>query len=348
MSPQQCTALIRGYAQTILPKIPERLSVAVAITSPPYYGLRGNGVATVWPGDKPCADHDWTTIIKKGITGGKASPKVQVHGKENYSEVPNQVQKLCAWCGAWYGELGQEPDPLMFVRHLVEIFREVRRILRKDGSAWIVVGDSYAGSGRGPQGKKSGVGTSYWSPVEGREHPTGATTWPELGIKRKDLIGIPWELAFALRRDGWYLREVNIWDKPNGFPYPARDRCVVAHEYLIHVSKSAVYHFDPDAIREPTVDGTALRLKRSVWRVKTRGNSGEHTSSYPEALIEPMILSCSKPGDLVLDPFSGSATTGAVALKLGRRYVGIEPNAAYYEEAAQRLERIIMEQTNVA
>lgn len=158
----------------------------------------------------------------------------------------------------------------------------------------------------------------------------------DIGLKFKDLVGIPWMVAFALRNDGWYLRSDCIWAKGNPMPSSTRDRPTTAHEYVFLLSKSEKYFYDQQAIKEPAKTG-GTRNKRSVWHVNAKPYKGAHFAVWPEELVEPMILAGSAPGDIVLDPFSGSATTGAVAMRLGRNYVGIDLNSDYTELAIARL-----------
>jgi len=254
------------------------------------------------------------------------------------------------------GQLGLEKSPDEYVKSMVEVFRCVRDVLADDGTLWLNLGDSYTGSAStGGTGKE----TAY----------TGARSLPNKraeGLKPKDLIGIPWRVAFALQADGWYLRQDIIWHKPNPMPESVTDRCTKAHEYIFMLSKSARYYYDHEAVKEPanpanyreraTVRQTPpgqtrqgkldakrgevlcdTRNRRSVWSVATRPYKGAHFATYPPALIEPCILATSRPGDIVLDPFMGSGTTAQVALQHGRQYMGCELNPEY--EGLQR-ERI--------
>lgn len=250
------------------------------------------------------------------------------------------------------GQLGLEPTPDEYVANMVEVFRCVRDVLADDGTLWLNIGDSYNAAGRTGHGARVGYkqGTN-------RASATGADNCrPSVdGLKPKDLIGIPWLLAFALRADGWYLRQDIIWHKPSPMPESVRDRCTKAHEYIFLLSKSERYFFDSEAMREDAVKGAAgstfnsgktaahqlgrssdkervedgKRNRRSVWTVATRPYKGAHFATFPPALIEPCILAGSRPGDIVLDPFMGSGTTAAVALQHGRRYLGCELNPEY-------------------
>jgi DNA modification methylase len=261
------------------------------------------------------------------------------------------------------GQLGLEATPDEYIAAMVDVFRGVRDVLADDGTLWLNIGDSYANDGK-------------WGGSSGGKHAKalhGSTgvgrTRQNTGLKPKDLIGIPWLLAFALRADGWYLRQDIIWHKPNPMPESVTDRCTKAHEYMFLLSKSERYYFDADAIKEPVATSTVARLsqaslatqvgsdrvpgktngnmkavgstekrnRRSVWSINTKPYKGAHFAVFPEALIEPCILAGSAPGDIVLDPFMGSGTTAAVALRLGRQYIGCELNPDY--EALQ-IERI--------
>ena len=230
------------------------------------------------------------------------------------------------------GQIGLEPTQDTYVATMIAVFREVRRVLRDDGTLWLNLGDSYASGGRtyrAPDGKDSKGGR-----VTGTFRPTD----PE-GIKPKDLIGIPWRVAFALQADGWYLRQDIIWAKPNPMPESVTDRCTKAHEYLFLLSKSERYHFDGEAVKEKAVGGeNERRNKRSVWTVTTKPYKGAHFATFPPELIEPCILAGSKPGDVVLDPFGGAGTTSLVARRNGRRSVYIELNPEYVDMALNRWE----------
>jgi DNA modification methylase len=257
------------------------------------------------------------------------------------------------------GQIGLEPTPDEYVARLVGVFRELRRVLTKDGTLWLNLGDSYAGGGCGGGGKfmdmrKEGA----WSL---RAHLRGFKKAPS-GLKPKDLVGIPWMVAFALRADGWYLRSDIIWAKRNPMPESVKDRPTKAHEYVFLLSKSESYFYDADAIAEAAVSpprelaekgsfagktgerafraALPLRNKRSVWRIASHPFKGAHFATMPPELVRPCILAGSAPGDLVLDPFNGAGTTGLVALELGRRYVGIEINPAYVELSKRRLEEV--------
>jgi DNA modification methylase len=259
---------------------------------------------------------------------------------------------------------------------MVELFREVRRVLRDDGTLWLNLGDSYAGSGRG----RNADGTAWVKQGDGSKQASnrgaiaGTLVDVDCGdLKPKDLIGIPWRVAFALQADGWYLRQDIIWHKPNPMPESVTDRCTKAHEYIFLFSKSPRYFFDHEAIKEMATTAPALRdkhgekyqadyptgdrfssgervwgsdgkrNKRSVWTVTTKPFKGAHFATFPEDLIVPCVLAgCPKDGT-VLDPFNGAATTGVVALKNQRRYIGIELNPEYIKLSEERIRQQVPE-----
>lgn len=364
-------AIINADVRDGLAQLPDD-SVHVAICSPPYWGLRAYGTdAQVWGGDDPNCIHQWSALGKRG-GGAHTNRQAVTVGVGSVSERQAVSEAMmgdeCELCGAWLGELGSEPDPWLFVDHLVDVFRHVRRVLRPDGLLWIVIGDSYAGSGRGPgntfggktpvdqntrQGFK-GTGRSHqlrrangkrapgasaiasgamgraWTPVPSSGarigsrhgesgHTSGIT--PPAGLKEKDLCLVPQQLMIALQRDGWWIRALPIWHKPNPMPGSMTDRPTTAHEYIIMVSKRAQYFYDAIAVQEPTT-GTAhdrgrglnpkalanhagamqnesysgvvarvveYRNKRSVWTVPSEPLEDEHYAAYPTALVAPMI-----------------------------------------------------------
>lgn len=258
-------------------------------------------------------------------------------------------------------QIGLEQNPQDYIDAMVQVFNQVKRVLADDGVLWINIGDSYSGSGKGPAGN---LGKTHNE--RHLENKTGGIV-PE-GMKPKDLVGIPWMLAFALRADGWYLRQDIIWAKPNPMPESVTDRCTKSHEYLFMLTKSAKYYFDNDAIKEPSANlgttkirfggnkygdsddskhdtksgneytDTGFRNKRDVWTVPTKPFRGAHFAVMPEALVQPCVLASSKVGDTVFDPFSGSGTVGVVANRLGRHYIGCELNEEYAKLSRERLE----------
>lgn len=269
------------------------------------------------------------------------------------------------------GQLGLEKTPEEYIAKLVEVFREVRRVLRDDGTLWLNLGDSFnSRPGKRKANDKAG---------EKQKSVRGSVFMPSRNVaylKPKDLVGIPWLVAFALRADGWYLRSDIIWHKPNAMPESVRDRPTKAHEYIFLLAKSAKYYYDAQAVREPFKPVSARRLtrkwngnrargfpggvqnnfhryngtdeaekkaaegrnKRSVWTVSTKSFKGAHFATFPPDLIEPCVLAGSPTDGIVLDPFFGAGTTGQVAARHNRRYIGIELNPEYADMASRRIE----------
>tara|TARA_B100001250_G_scaffold312891_1_gene274914 strand:- start:41 stop:1036 length:996 start_codon:yes stop_codon:yes gene_type:complete len=282
-----------------------------------------------------------------------------------------------------YGEgeqLGLEETPEEFVENLVNVFREVKRVLRDDGTVWLNLGDSYASTTKGSGGKTNSTLNAKRDVFgnlsdDRKSQPSMKKTknfdLKKIGLKAKDLVGIPWRVAFALQADGWYLRQDIIWHKPNPMPESVRDRCTKAHEYIFLLSKSPKYYFDNEAIKEDSVyapgktheverekgyykgkwsnpekgsrnDGSfkairEKRNKRSVWKVPTKPFKGAHFATFPMDLIEPCVLAGCPEGGTVLDPFGGSGTTAQVANSHNRDAVLIELNEEYIEIAKERI-----------
>ena len=303
---------------------------------------------------------------------------------ENLREIDSGSVDCCVTSPPYYalrdygaeGQIGLEETPEQYIQRLTNVFREVKRVLRDDGTLWVNIGDSYAGSGKGAWDRTDIQKEAYVPKPNGLEAKVSKV--PN-GCKPKDLIGIPWMLAFALRSDGWYLRSDIIWHKPNTMPSSVKDRCTSSHEYIFMLSKSPKYYYDADAIKEPCVNGDPAsprgskgtktknsgrrdkqgelgkqtytgfneryfsrpalthRNKRDVWTVTTKPYKGSHFATFPPDLIEPCILSGSRVGGVVLDPFMGSGTTCMVAKQNGRGYIGIELNPEYVELAKKRI-----------
>jgi site-specific DNA-methyltransferase (cytosine-N4-specific) len=225
------------------------------------------------------------------------------------------------------GQIGAEPTVDEFVEDLVKVFADVRRVLRRDGTLWLNLGDAYTSGGR------------TWRHSDRKLPARGMGYRPATpeGLKPKDLIGVPWRVAFALQADGWYLRTDIVWHKPNGNPESVRDRPVRAHEYVFLLSRSERYRYDHEAVRQPAADGRGAKALRSVWDVNTEPFPEAHFACFPTALVRPCLLAGSGEGDVVLDPFFGSGTVGQVARELGRDFVGLELNPEYVEIARTRL-----------
>jgi site-specific DNA-methyltransferase (adenine-specific) len=230
------------------------------------------------------------------------------------------------------GQIGLEASVDAFIDSLVEVFEEVKRVLKKDGTLWLNIGDSYTSGGR------------TWRAPDKKNPARAMAVRPDTpdGLKPKELIGVPWRLAFALQKKGWFLRSDIIWYKPNAHPESVKDRPTKAHEYIFLLTKSEKYYYDYKAVRErESGTGKKERNKRTMWAVKTVGFPGAHFATFPSALIEPCIRAGTKPGDFVLDPFFGSGTVGEACNMLGRRYVGVELNPDYVGLAVNRLTTVV-------
>lgn len=226
-------------------------------------------------------------------------------------------------------QIGSEPLLDEYTEHLTDVFHEVYRVLTSDGTIWLNIGDSFTSGNRGRR-------------ATDRKNPAREMTYrppTPKGLKPKDLIGIPWRIAFALQRDGWYLRSDIIWNKPNCQPESVRDRPTRSHEYLFLLTKSKRYYYDQAAIMERANGDTRLRNRRTVWNIHTEQFPGAHFATFPEALVKSCILAGSEPGDIVLDPFFGAGTVGLVSIENRRRFIGIELKEEYVRLARRRLGR---------
>jgi DNA modification methylase len=272
------------------------------------------------------------------------------------------------------GQIGLEETPEAYVAKMVEVFREVRRILADDGTLWLNLGDSYSShkdcKSIGQTLAKGSTRETAHEMDKGKSRVRDSRMLKSQGLKNKDLIGIPWMVAFALRADGWYLRQDIIWHKPNPMPESVTDRCTKAHEYIFLLAKSQRYYYDHEAVKEENADPSRTnyqsgnrsnginsdrndndlaertknwipegRNRRSVWTVTTKPYKGAHFATFPADLIAPCIQAGAPEGGIVLDPFMGSGTTAHTALRLGRRYVGCELNGEYIKLANKRLEQ---------
>jgi DNA modification methylase len=350
----------QGDSREVLKTIPDE-SFNTVVTSPPYWGLRDYGLPpAVWSGDATCVHEFGEETLHRnrfGLDNGISDKQKSNSG--NAFEI-NQGS-FCVRCGAWLGTLGLEPTPDLYVAHLVEIFEQVWRVLRDDGTAWLNLGDSYVGSMKGwsPNGhsyggdkQKTNIGSMGLPPTKRVD-----------GLKPKDLVGIPWRVAFALQAAGWYLRSDIIWHKPNPMPESVRDRPTKAHEYVFLLSKSPKYYYDADAVKEVGAgrerfgntgrkqginrdrnDGgrrdmeiVETRNRRTVWTIPTQPFAEAHFATFPEKLVEPCILAGAPKGGTVLDPFSGSGTVGLVATNLGRNAVLIDASMEYCLMAVRRV-----------
>ena len=355
-----------GDSREVLKEFPDKC-VDTCITSPPYWGLRDYGTSTWVDGDKNCTHRRDTKKSDKCITGHKNFDEMLGVGDAIY-------KSECKRCGAKRvdNQIGLEDEVSDYIEQLVGVFGEVHRILKDDGTLWLNLGDSYAGS----TGKSGGV--SEIQSVK-RQLDTGSigSLRPAkvAGLKRKDLIGVPWRAAFALQKYGWYLRQDIIWHKPNPMPEPTIDRCTKSHEYIFLLSKNPQYYFDADSIKEPSItpntgtswkqrklDGEPMRHglqgaaavgagnfktyekrnKRSVWTVPTKPYAGAHFATFPPELITDCIIAGSREGGIVLDPFMGSGTIAEYSKRLGRLYTGVELNEEYHALIKQRTSQMEM------
>ena len=305
---------------------------------------------------------------------------IQGDALETLRYLPDGFVDCCVTSPPYYGlrdygvdgQIGLEDTPEKYVSKLVEVFREVRRVLTPEGTLWLNLGDSYSGSW-GDYGARKGKQRELKEERFDRPkvYPKKPICSSLPGLKPKDLIGIPWMVAFALRADGWYLRSDIIWHKFNCMPESVTDRPTKSHEYVFLFAKSERYYYDSESIKEDAVSvvpsgngfkgrqgGSARvgpqsggegstdswqpggkRNKRSVWNVNVRPFHGAHFATFPEALVEPMMLAGVPVGGVCLDPFFGAGTVGVVAKKLGRRYLGIELNPDYVEMAGKRIDK---------
>jgi len=424
--------IICGDALTELRKLPGE-SINMCCSSPPYWGLRDYGTAAqIWGDDGTCLVHP--------------NPRGDTEYGLNHDWMENG---FCTSCKAWRGSLGLEPTPELYVSHLVEVFREVRRVLRKDGSLWLNMGDSYCSGNRGGYDRNR-AGASKNMGQNASDFHAAPNRMPLPGLKDKDLVGIPWRIAFALQADGWWLRQDIIWSKLNPMPESVRDRCTKSHEYIFMFSKNGrtilwrakdtlewsykpdlseilghddkgkpikrwmgfTYYYDAEAVKEPGVlrfddrpfgnaggnrhgdegrvysatkiahDTTypgyqapgqtvqkgnrktdkqrghgrrhagfndrwdsmdkaeqcsVMRNLRSVWTIATRPYAEAHFATFPPEIPELCIKAGCPKGGTVLDPFFGAGTTGLVALRLGREFVGIDLSEKYCEMARKRI-----------
>jgi site-specific DNA-methyltransferase (adenine-specific) len=299
---------------------------------------------------------------------------------ESLKKLPNASVNCCVTSPPYFGlrdygcdgQIGLEETPEEFVAKLVAVFREVKRVLKDDGTCWVNMGDSYAGSGKG----RNPDGTVHVSALIAKQGSSAGTVMGNVksgivpyGCKPKDLIGIPWMLAFALRADGWYLRQDIIWHKPNPMPESVTDRCTKAHEYIFLLSKSRQYYFDSESIKtESKSKSEGVRFggnkygdnedkkfatksgnvskeytkanKRSVWSVNTHSYREAHFATYPPDLIKPCIIAGCPEGGVVIDPFGGSGTTAQVAMENGRNAILCELNPEYVKIIEKRLSKV--------
>lgn len=348
-------------------------SVDTVITSPPYWGLRDyGGGGKVWGNhlcirdDDTYVNHEWEGYTRPSENTRKNNNSLQL--KSAYWEP--QEQAFCKHCDAWFGQLGLEPTPEQYVKNMVKVFDEVKRILKPQGTLWLNLGDSYCAGTR-----KTGKGDSmHDGDLRGK---SGLRNQASGHLKNKDLVGIPWRVAFALQEAGWWLRQDIIWAKPNCMPESVKDRCTKNHEYMFLLTKSQNYYFDHEAIKEPVTgsskpdkkayafkygdddswakDGDisrkskatgiaeartkeyTTRNKRSVWWVGPKPFPEAHFAVFPIELIEPCVLAGSPVGGTVFDPFGGAGTTAIASIKHGRNAILTELSPDYVKIAEKRI-----------
>jgi DNA modification methylase len=334
-------------------------SIQCCVTSPPYYGLRDYGSGT-WSGGDTACDHKSGRFERSGLTSKQAS---------NTGSEGDEARGECPKCGAKRidKQLGIENTPGEYIDRLVSISREIRRVLKNDGTFWLNLGDSYYNyrPGDGQRLGKQSISRTHQDLPGSICHRRGQR---QAGFKEKDRMMIPARVAIALCDDGWYLRDEIVWHKPNPMPESVTDRCTKTHEFIYMLTKTKDYYYDAEAIKEPISESYAsdmrphgvlrqrfypnskyvkegmleldksafpngervtTRNKRSVWTVNTAPCSDAHFATYPPDLIKPCIMAGSKPGDTVLDPFGGRGTTGLVAIELARNCILIELNPKY-------------------
>lgn len=264
---------------------------------------------------------------------------------EQLKTLPDKSINTCVTSPPYYGlrdygidnQIGLEETPDDYIERVVDVFREVKRVLRDDGILWVNIGDTYNGS------KKGNTEIYKHKSCSDANQNFKKKLWD--GAKPKDLIGIPWMLAFALRADGWYLRQDVIWAKKNPMPEPVKDRCTRSHEYVFMLTKSKKYWFDHEAMQEDAVSRSGAgakygkRNKRDVWNCSVAITKEAHFAVFPKELIEPCILAGCPENGLVLDPFSGSGTSGIVAVNNSRNFIGVELNHEYISITERRVEK---------
>ena len=336
-------------------------SVNCCVTSPPYWGLRDYGTAT-WIGGDPSCSHKRDSKFSESCSTGQRNLE---------GAIGDGIYKTkCPRCGAIRkdSQLGLEETPEEYVANMVKVFSEVKRVLTKDGTLWLNLGDSYAAQRGGTHQPAESLAGGKGGRTESgdrvnRDRHDGynpSRNANKIGLKHKDLVGIPWRVAFALQADGWYLRQDIIWHKPNPMPESVTDRCTKAHEYIFLLSKSSKYYYDHDAIKEKAktlpqardknaegyVNGMGedgMANKRSVWTVNTKPYKEAHFATFPKKLIRPCIQAGCPKGGVVLDPFGGSGTTAEVANGLSRDAILCELNPEYCELIEKRLSLTQME-----
>lgn len=372
-SPQ--VTLYQGDALSVLKQMPSG-SVNTCVCSPPYWGLRNYQTAPVVWGSSDC-NHVWGYChelhdVREESSLGKTRTTDRCWGETSRRFSGNHQKHFggdfCLECGAWRGELGQEPTIKLYIQHLVNVFSEVRRVLTEDGTLWLNLGDSY--SGNASAGNKL-----FGNPEFNQNRPSRAQTLTTAkrvsqGLKPKDLCLLPHKVAIALQEDGWYVRQDIVWSKLNPMPESCKDRPTRSHEYIFLLAKNKHYHYNAEAIAEPcsfnrwggdkfepannsklnihdtkglqrprSVFNSGTRNCRSVWNISTTPFAEAHFAVFPEEIARRCILAGCPEGGVVLDPFIGSGTTALVAQELGRRALGVELSPEYCLLVAKRCQQ---------
>ena len=347
-------------------------SIDCVVTSPPYWALRDYQTEPeIWDGDKNC-EHEWgSKIITLTHKSGEKNP-----GKESWYKdkgaSDDKGNQFCSKCNAWKGSLGLEPTFDLYVKHLCDIFDEVKRVLRKDGTCWVVLGDTYSGSGCGTNDYRTEKSKSIQGKGKNRNlYKTGGIAQKITNVvQAKSLLQIPSRFAIMMTDHGWILRNEIIWYKPNAMPSSVKDRFTVDFEKVFFFVKNKKYYFEQQFEKAASEGprGGALyndtgwfrgahgkepwkgersndwhikgRNKRCVWQIATKPFEEAHFAVFPPTLVEPMIQAGCPENGIVLDPFMGSGTTGLVAKKLGRNFIGIELNPNYVEIANRRIREL--------
>ena len=347
-------------------------SIDMSITSPPYWGLRSYSESeTIWDGDNTC-EHEWCKTIKNPKYDNRDPDTKKSQGATVGSSVSSEnwakgdLGVFCSKCGVWRGQLGLEPTSDLYIKHLCDIYDGVKRVLKNTGTCWVVIGDTYGGSGTGQKDTgKHGYSPDVMATMKGK---------PTTNMLSKSLVMIPYRFAIEMVNRGWVLRNTIIWTKPNAMPTSAKDRFTVDFEYLFFFAKNKKYYFEQQfepytksmnrwggetlkADGESTWDGgtgqdtyrnrnmrpnSKGKNKRTTWTINTKPFPEAHFAVYPEELIETPIKACCPRDGIVLDPFLGSGTTAVVAKKLHRNFIGFEISKEYCKIAEKRLKKTIV------
>jgi len=357
------SVVLEGHVLDVLGDIPDGF-FDCCITSPPYYGLRSYDVPPViWDGEENC-QHQWGNEKTRPLNLQAGNPEFQRDWREHASDNKSSQGQFCSLCGAWRGSLGLEPDYRLYISHLIQIFNEVYRVLKKTGTCWVNIGDSYASSGGASRHYgyqdpkyKNGRDGSYEEP----------TAYPQDKVQPKSLIQIPERFSIAMTDAGWIKRNTIVWHKPNCMPSSAKDRFTVDFEYVYFFTKQGKYYFEqqfegnqlsgkwnePDNkyLHKTSGDGqtsqrdkfnrvgsiTQGRNKRTVWTINTKPYPEAHFAVFPDTLVEPALSAGCPVDSWVLDPFAGAGTVGIVAKRQNKNFIGCELSSKYCQMAEKRI-----------